>query len=101
MVDTRVRIPLNGKKIDLDQLTTEVGAPLTASDTELVVANPDSQISPEVLSAKLAAHTPVPKKDPHVILLERIEKLEKRIDNAANANVAGDAAKVRDGLKAP
>lgn len=57
MSDTRPRVPLT-KRIDLEQLTTEVGAALTASDTDVVVADPDSLVTAAQLQAALDAHTP-------------------------------------------
>jgi hypothetical protein len=58
MSDTRPRVKLNGKRIDLAQLAKEVGAPLSASETEVVVADPDSTVTAAALSKALAGHTP-------------------------------------------
>lgn len=54
--DPRPRVPIAGKKIDLDQLASEVGAALSASDTEIVVADEDSPVTQETLQAALNAH---------------------------------------------
>lgn len=56
--DTRPRVPLSGKTINLGQLADEVGADLTASDTEVVVADEDSTVTAEALQAALDAHVP-------------------------------------------
>lgn len=58
--DTRVRAPLNGKVIDLERLAAEVGTPLAASDTEVVVADPDAKITAAALRAAITAHVPPP-----------------------------------------
>lgn len=59
MSDTRTRVPLT-KPVDLAQLAAEVGAALSASDTEVVVADLDATVTAQALSAALAAHTPQP-----------------------------------------
>lgn len=56
--DPRVRVRTEGKALDLAQLTVEVGAALTASDTEVVVADPDSGVTAAALKTALAAHKP-------------------------------------------
>jgi hypothetical protein len=58
VTDTRTRIPLGGKKIDLALLAEEVGVALSASDDEVVVANEKSTVSASTLQAALDAHTP-------------------------------------------
>lgn len=58
--DTRPRVPLNGKTVDLAQLATEVGAPLAASDDEVVITEEDSTVTTDALSAAISAHTPDP-----------------------------------------
>ncbi len=58
MSDPRVRVPLNGKAVNLAQLATEVGTALTASDTEVVVVDPKSTVTAAALSKALVAHTP-------------------------------------------
>lgn len=58
--DTRPRLPLNGKAIDLAQLAEEIGTALTASDEEIVVADPDANVTAEQVQAALDAHTPDP-----------------------------------------
>lgn len=60
MADTRPRVPLNGKTINLAQLTAEVGAALSASDSEIVVADPASTVTAAQLQTKLTAHTADP-----------------------------------------
>lgn len=72
MTDTRTRVPLNGKVVDLTQLTVEVGAALTASDTEVVVADPDSTVTAAQLRTALDAHTPAPDPDPDAELVAAI-----------------------------
>lgn len=62
--DTRPRTPLNGKRVDLAQLAAEIGAPLTASDEEVVIADPASQVTAAQLKAAVDAHTPAPQPDP-------------------------------------
>lgn len=57
--DTRTRVPLT-KPVDLAQLAAEVGAALSASEDDLVVADADAPVTPEALSAALDAHTPDP-----------------------------------------
>lgn len=60
MPDTRPRVPLNGKRIDLEQLAEEVGADLAASDSEVVVADEDSAVTVDALAAAVDAHVPPP-----------------------------------------
>lgn len=71
--DTRPRVPLNGKTIDLEQLTAEIGAGLTASDTELVVADDKATVTAAELRAALDAHTPAPKPDPDAEFRKAVE----------------------------
>jgi hypothetical protein len=73
MTDTRPRIPLNGKAIDLAQLSAEVGAALTASETEVVVADEDSTVTESALQAALDAHVPAPTATPDDDLAARIQ----------------------------
>jgi hypothetical protein len=56
--DSRARVALNGKPIDLAQLAAEVGTELTASAAEVVVADEDSAVTAAALQAALEAHTP-------------------------------------------
>lgn len=58
MSDNRVRVPLNGKMVRLDQLAAEVGADLSVSDTEVVVTDEDSTVTAAGLSAALDSHAP-------------------------------------------
>lgn len=57
--DTRPRVALN-KPVNLSQLAAEVGAALTASDTEVAVADPASKVTQAALEKAVAAHTPDP-----------------------------------------
>jgi hypothetical protein len=60
VTDTRTRVPLNGKTVNLAQLAAEVGAALTASDTEVVVADEKAKITAAQLKAAVEAHKPPP-----------------------------------------
>lgn len=60
MTDTRPRVSLNGKTVRLDQLAAEVKAGLTASDTEVVIAEDKSPVTVEALRAAVDAHVPDP-----------------------------------------
>jgi hypothetical protein len=73
MTDTRPRVPLNGKAIRLDQLAAEVGTPLSASDTEVVVTGEDSTVTATTLQAALDAHVPAPQVEPDADLAARIQ----------------------------
>jgi hypothetical protein len=73
MTDTRTRVPLNGKTIDLAQLAAEVGVPLSASDTEVVVADEKSTVTASALQKALDAHTPAPAPTPDDDLAARIQ----------------------------
>lgn len=73
MPDTRPRVALNGKTVDLAQLATEVGAALSASDTEVVVADPKATVTAAQLKAALDAHTPAPKPDPDADFRKALE----------------------------
>lgn len=61
MPDDRTRVPIpTGKKINLAQLTDELGGVgLVASDTEIIVAR-DTTVTAGKLAAAVAAHTPDP-----------------------------------------
>lgn len=59
MPDTRPRVALNGKPIRLDQLAAEVGANLSSSATDLVVADEDASVTTAALQAALDQHVPV------------------------------------------
>lgn len=73
MSDTRTRVPLNGKAVDLAQLATEVGTDLVASDTEVVVASEDSTVTAAQLKAAVDAHVvPAAPADPDSDLATRI-----------------------------
>jgi hypothetical protein len=63
VADTRPRVPLNGKTVNLAQLAAEVGAALTASDTEVVVADDTASVTASALKTALDAHTPTPAVD--------------------------------------
>jgi hypothetical protein len=73
MSDTRARVPLDGKTIRLDQLAAEVGAALTGSDAEVVVADDDSTVTADALRAALDAHTPSPLPDPEADFRKAVE----------------------------
>lgn len=57
MSDTRTRVPLT-KAVDLAQLAAEVGAALSSSADEVVVADPESKVTAAQLKTALDAHTP-------------------------------------------
>jgi hypothetical protein len=73
VTDPRPRVSLDGKVVDLAQLATEVGAPLTASDVEVVVADPGSTVTAATLQAALDAHVPAPTATPDDDLAARIQ----------------------------
>jgi hypothetical protein len=73
MSDTRARVPLGGKTVNLAQLAAEVGAPLTASDAEVVVADADSTVTAAGLRAALDAHTPAAEPDPDAEFRKAVE----------------------------
>lgn len=83
MTDTRVRVPLNGKVIDLAQLAVEVGADLTASGVEVVVVDEESTVTAAALKAAV---------DAHVVAAE--------VDHTAAFTEAVKAATTLDALKA-
>jgi hypothetical protein len=58
MADTRVRVPLNGKPIDLGQLDAETGGHGLSAGVDDVVADETSPLSAESLAAAVAAHVP-------------------------------------------
>lgn len=80
--DTRPRVALT-KRVDLDQLATEVGAALCASEKEIVVADPASKVTGSQLQAALDAHVP-----------------PAQVDHAADFAAAVKAATTLDALKA-
>lgn len=55
----RTTIPI-GKKINLAQLSAEVGTALCASMTEVVVADPAAKVTATALTAAIANHVPPP-----------------------------------------
>jgi hypothetical protein len=87
VTDTRPRVPLNGKTVNLAQLATEVGTGLAASDTEVVVAEPTSTVTASALQAALDAHVPVPEPDPDADLAAAINAVDtsKITDSATKA----------------
>jgi hypothetical protein len=102
VTDTRTRVPLNGKAVDLAQLAAEVGVPLTASDSEVVVADSKSTVTAAVLKTALDAHTPVPPVDHAAEFGKAVTAIDtsKVTDPAAKA--ALDALKsVLTGAKGP
>lgn len=64
MQDTRPRAALNGKRVNLPQLADEIGAALCASETEVVVADPEAKVTKAALARAIAAHTPPPQVAP-------------------------------------
>lgn len=76
--DQRVRVPLNGKEINLAQLDDETGGHGLTASTEVVVAIEGSPVTLAALSAAVAAHVPVWPPPPPTVeeLLARIEALE-------------------------
>jgi hypothetical protein len=100
--DTRTRVPLNGKTVDLAQLAAEIGAPLTASDADVVVADGESAVTAAQLKAALDAHQPVPPVDHAAQFGHAVSAIDtsKVTDPAAKA--ALDALKaVLTGAKGP
>ena len=74
MTDSRVRVPLNGKTVDLLQLAGEVGTALTASDVEVVVADATADVTEAELRAAVDAHVPVEVRTPVELLLADVAK---------------------------
>lgn len=72
--DLRPRVPLNGKAVRLDQLAAEVGAALTASETEVVVADPEATVTTTQLRAAIAKHVPIAAADPIAVMVAEVEK---------------------------
>ncbi len=58
MPDTRARVAINGKAINLAQLAKEVGAALSASDVEVVVVDEKATVTAAALHRAVAAHAP-------------------------------------------
>lgn len=56
MADNRPRVKLNGKAINLTQLSEEVGTALSSSETEVVVADSDSTVTQADLQAAVNRH---------------------------------------------
>lgn len=71
--DPRVRVPLNGKRVDLEQLTAEVGTALCASPDEVVVADPAAKVTGTQLAAAVKAHVPPPVVDPDAAFVAAVE----------------------------
>jgi hypothetical protein len=84
MTDTRPRVPLNGKTINLGQLAAETGAALVASDTEVVVADESAPMTTAQLQSAVDAHTPAASPDPDADLAAAI--------NAVDTSKVSDAA---------
>jgi hypothetical protein len=93
MQDTRPRVALNGKAVDLAQLAEEVGAALTASDTEVVVVDPDAVVTVAQLKAAVDAHSPSPQPDPDADLAASINAVDTSKITDAAAKAALDALK--------
>jgi hypothetical protein len=83
--DARPRVPLNGKMVNLAQLSAEVGTALSGSDSEVVIADPDSPITAAQLQAALAAHIPLP---PPPTFEQQIVTLKAQIDSLHAADGA-------------
>jgi hypothetical protein len=85
--DDRPRVALNGKTINLAQLAGEVGVALTASEIEVVVADPESTVTAAALQAALDAHTPAPESDADADLVAAINAVDtsKITDSATKA----------------
>lgn len=56
MADNRVRVPLNGRKINLRQLSNEVGVALTANEDDVVVVDPESTVKKADLEVAVNRH---------------------------------------------
>lgn len=76
--DTRPRVQLDGKVIDLALLAEEVGADLTASDAEVVVAHETADVTVEQLAAAVARHVP-PERPARPTIEDRLAALESKI----------------------
>ena len=76
--DSRVRLPLT-REINIFQLADELGVALVGSETEIVIADPDSAVTEDELRAALQAHTPDPNfgRDPDDL---RAEELAAKTD---------------------
>jgi hypothetical protein len=81
--DARARVKLDGKAINLAQLAQEVGAPLTGSAAEVVVADARSSVTAEELRVAVGAHVPA-----------------EPVDHDAEFRQAVEAATTIAGLKA-
>lgn len=56
MADNRPRVALNGRKINLRQLSNEVGTSLTANEEAVVVVDPNSTVKQADLEAAVNRH---------------------------------------------
>jgi hypothetical protein len=76
--DTRPRVPLS-KEVNLAQLSDEMGVGLCASDAEVVVADPDADITKAQLAAAVKAHVPDPNfgRDPDDVRREELAEKAK------------------------
>lgn len=102
MPDTRPRVPLNGKAIRLGQLAAEVGADLTASDTEVVVADDDSTVTQSALQSAVDAHVPAVEPDPEAEFTSAVTAIDTSKIGDAATKAALDAIKaVLAGAKGP
>ena len=82
MTDTRVRVPLNGKQVRLDQLDQETGGHGLVASAAEVIAIEGSPVTATDLDAAVAAHVPVwpPTVEQQLAAaLERIETLEAQV----------------------
>lgn len=82
-VDERVRVPLNGKTIDLALLDAETGGHGLCADDLEVVAVEGSPVTEVELAAAVAAHVapppPASVEDQLADALARIETLEQQV----------------------
>lgn len=102
MTDNRVRVPVNGKTIDLAQLDAETGGHgLVASDTE-VIAVEGSPVTADRLAAAVAAHAPSLPVDADESLRAEIEKATTvaELKAALLGSKPGQAARVAGRPKA-
>lgn len=58
MTDTRVRVPLNGKLVDLAALDAELGGHGLCGSPSEIVAVDGSPVTADKLKAAIAAHVP-------------------------------------------
>lgn len=90
MADTRARVPLNGKTVDLAALDAELGGHgLTGSDTE-VVAVEGSPVTAQQLAAAVEAHEPP---EPPLSIAEQFAAYKTNVQAAMEMRDEVDAAR--------